>query len=642
MYIKNNKTKLIRMLVVLLICITFTISTIKVVFSENNIKADDLKVYMDRLISLQQKNYHLPGAVVVLVKDGEVILSEGYGYANIEKGVPVSVDKTLFRVGSVSKLFVWTSVMQLVEEGKIDLNQDINSYLTKFKIPDKSGKPITMLNLMNHNAGFEERAIGESVGSFDDIKPLEQYLVEHMPERVREPGKFAAYSNYGASLAGYIVSQVSGMPYEEYIQKSIFNLLEMKDSTFMQPLPSELESNMAVGYSYKNGEYIAHDFEWKQSSPAGAMSATGRDMAKFMLAMLNKGSFQGKRILKEKTTIKMQEQSFTNDSRVNGIAHGFMESKINGQNMILHGGDIFQFHTSLVLLPEENLGLYIAFNGAGGMEAVNNIITEFMDHYYNNDENPPSPSEGLDENLSKYEGTYMPLRHEYTTIGKLVGLMQSITVKQSAPHRIKVSLGFPAQLTANYVQVGEDRFSSEDIPSLIYGDMVFRTDSKGNVNYQFQENNPASSYLKLPWYAEPGIIIIILLGSLMTFLLILITTPISIWLRHRRKYKVEKMEGCSSVTSRLVSISSLIFIIGFIFIFSNQEIVFGLPKWSVVIFILPYIIGLLALCMAAFAIMSWKKRYWSLTGRIYYTVITLISLSFVWWMYYWNLWVMKV
>lgn len=381
MLIKNDKIVVFRILVVLLVFITFTLSTCRVVFSENNIEPNESKALMDRIIPLHQKDYHLPGAVVILVKDGEIVLSEGYGYADIEKERLVSVDETLFRVGSVSKLFVWTSVMQLVEQGKIDLNEDINVYLTKFKIPDKLGKPITMLNLMNHNAGFEERAIGESVGSPDDIKPLDQYLIEHMPERVRPPGVFAAYSNYGASLAGYVVSQVSGMAYEEYIQQNIFDLLDMKHSTFMQPLPANLQQNMAVGYSYKNGDYIPHDFEWKQSSPAGAMSATGGDMAKFMISMLNKGSFQGERILEESTAIKMQERSFTNDSRVNGIAHGFMESSMNGQHMILHGGDIFQFHTSLVLLPEENVGLYIAFNGAGGMEAVNNVITEFMDHY---------------------------------------------------------------------------------------------------------------------------------------------------------------------------------------------------------------------------------------------------------------------
>lgn len=642
MLIKNDKIVVFRILVVLLVFITFTLSTCRVVFSENNIEPNESKALMDRIIPLHQKDYHLPGAVVVLVKDGEIVLSEGYGYADIEKERLVSVDETLFRVGSVSKLFVWTSVMQLVEQGKIDLYEDINVYLTKFKIPDKLGKPITMLNLMNHNAGFEERAIGESVGSPDDIKPLDQYLIEHMPERVRPPGVFAAYSNYGASFAGYVVSQVSGMAYEEYIQQNIFDLLDMKHSTFMQPLPADLQQNMAVGYSYKNGDYIPHDFEWKQSSPAGAMSATGGDMAKFMISMLNKGSFQGERILEESTAIKMQERSFTNDSRVNGIAHGFMESSMNGQHMILHGGDIFQFHTSLVLLPEENVGLYIAFNGAGGMEAVNNVITEFMDHYYSNDKRPPSASKYLDEDVSKYEGTYMPLRREYTTIGKLVGLMQSITVKQSAPHRIKVSLGFPAQITANYVQVGEDRFSSEDVPSLIYGDIVFRADSKGNVNYQFQENNPASSYLKLPWYAEPGITIAILICSLMVFLFILISTPFSIWLKHRRKYKVRKMEDRAFIISRLVSLSSLIFITGFILMFSKQEIVFGLPKWSMIIFILPYIIGLLVLCMASFAVIAWKKKYWTLAGRIYYTFITLISFSFVWWMYYWNLWVMKV
>ena len=194
----------VKSLFLLLLSALILLSTYSTAYGEQHFLPNEIEAFMDQLFVSLLQEHHVPGAVVPVVKDGEMIFAKGYGVADVENGISVSADKTLFRTGSVSKLFVWTAVMQLVEQGKIDLNADINSYLTKFKIPDGFGKPITMLNLMNHNAGFEERAIGESVGSAEAIKPLEEYLIEHMPARVRAPGEFTAYSNYGASLAGYI------------------------------------------------------------------------------------------------------------------------------------------------------------------------------------------------------------------------------------------------------------------------------------------------------------------------------------------------------------------------------------------------------------------------------------------------------
>lgn len=639
---KQNKLGVNKVLTLLLIPIIIISFTSVRVSGAQKLESQEVRSFMDGVFASQLQSYHVPGAVISVVKNEEIVFTSGYGYADVENRVPVSAEKTLFRTGSVSKLFVWTAVMQLVEQEKIDLNADINTYLTKFKIPKNFEEPVTMLNLMNHNAGFEERAIGESVGSAEDIKPLEEYLINHMPARVRAPGLLTAYSNYGASLAGYIVSQVSGMSYEEYIEKNILNPLNMNHSTFEQPLPSNLQSNMAVGYSFEGGKYKAHNFEWKQSSPAGAMSATGTDMANFMIAMLNKGSFQDKRILQENTATKMQKQSFTNDTRVNGIAHGFMVSNINGQRTISHGGDIFQFHSSLVLLPEQKVGIFVAYNGADGMAAVNNTITSFMDHYYPNIKTSPEVSSNLKDDVSQYVGTYIPARHEYTTLGEIVGLMQSITVKKMEPNKIKVTLGFPSQITANYIEIEHGVFKSQDVNPLIYGDIVFKTDSNGNMKYQFQKNNPTTAYIKLPWYAEPGVTVTILGVSLLMFLIILISALISYWGKLHINADESVMERRAIITSKIISALSIIFLFGFSFIFSRQETVFGLPGWSNIIFLLPYIIALLAVCMVIFTVLAWKKQYWSITGRIYYTIITLTSMSFVWWMIYWNLWVFKV
>jgi CubicO group peptidase (beta-lactamase class C family) len=644
MLIRRKEIKFIvqRIIILFVVPIMITSFTSVKISAKQQIDSNEINPFMDGLFASQLESYHVPGAVISVVQDGKIVFSKGYGYGNVENRLPVLADETLFRVGSVSKLFVWTAAMQLAEQGKLDLNADINIYLQKFKIPNTFEKPITMMNLMNHNAGFEERAIGESVGSAADIKPLEEYLIKHMPARVRAPGEFTAYSNYGASLAGYIVSQISGVSFEQYMEENIFKHLNMQHSSFRQPLPPNLKEDMAVGYSFEGGQYKAHDFEWKQSSPAGAMSATAADMANFMTAMLNKGSYNNTKILQENTAVKMQKQSYTNDIRVNGIAHGFMVSSINNQYLLSHGGDIFQFHSSLVLLPEQNIGLFVAYNGAEGMAAVNNTITAFMDHYFPIIKPAPQVPMDLKDDALQYEGTYMPARHEYTTLGKLVGLLQSITIKKSEPHKIKVSLGFPAQMTANYVEIKPGIFRSQDVPPLIYGDIVFSKDSTGKIKYQFQENNPTTAYIKLPWYAAPGFTMLILAVSMIVFISVIIWIPIRGLINLRFKYKETLYEYRATIISRLTSALSVVFIFLFSLIFSKQETVFGLPDWSKIIFSLPYVIAMLAIYMVILAILAWKKGYWHRGGRIYYTLITITTLSFVCWMIYWNLWVFKV
>jgi CubicO group peptidase (beta-lactamase class C family) len=155
-----------------------------------------------------------------VVKDGKLFFAKGYGYADLENNIPVDPEKTIFRTGSVGKVFTWTAVMQLVEQGKLDLNADINTYLD-FRIPDTYPQPITLKHLMTHTSGIEDRWIGSLTPDASELVPEREWLVANFPGRVRPPGEAAGYSNYNAMLAGYIVARVSGEPYEQYIQKHI-------------------------------------------------------------------------------------------------------------------------------------------------------------------------------------------------------------------------------------------------------------------------------------------------------------------------------------------------------------------------------------------------------------------------------------
>jgi CubicO group peptidase (beta-lactamase class C family) len=327
----------------------------------------ELEAFIDGIMAVQLQANHVAGATIAVVKDGNLFFAKGYGFADLKNKKPVLADRTMFRPGSVSKLFTWTAVMQLYEQGKIDLDADVNTYLKDFKIPATYPQPITMTHLLSHTPGFEDLGMGMWARTAKDLSPLGPWLAAHIPARVRPPGELTSYSNYGTALAGYIVEVVSGIPFEDYIEQNIFKPLGMEHSTFREPLPAAIAPDMSVAYTFKDGLFKAEDFELINGmNPAGSSSACATDMAKFMIAHLQNGQFGDRRILKEETTKFMHTRLFAHDPRVAGNAHGFWEADVHGLHLIEHGGDTIYFHSQLALIPEKNLGWFVSYNSPNG------------------------------------------------------------------------------------------------------------------------------------------------------------------------------------------------------------------------------------------------------------------------------------
>ncbi|MFW9853270.1 MAG: serine hydrolase domain-containing protein, partial [Candidatus Thorarchaeota archaeon] len=303
-------------------------------FDSTNIS--QIKLFFDQTINNYKNQYNIPGITLSVVNSTNILHINGYGYANIEDSKLVNPNTTMFRAASISKLFTWTAVMQLYEKGQLDLEEDINTYLTDLKIPEKYDIPITMLHLMSHSAGFDQPFYYRNVPlSLEDLLPLETYLKKYMPSLVRAPGEFSTYSNYGAALAGQVVSEISGLPFETYIENYIFEPLGMNYSTFMQPVPDELIDEVVTGYLLtEEGVLEPQDFVYRPLAPAGTISISAYDAAQFMMAHLNNGTKAGSSILNSTTTNFMHQQHFTNDPRLPGFAHGFIEYYKNGFRII--------------------------------------------------------------------------------------------------------------------------------------------------------------------------------------------------------------------------------------------------------------------------------------------------------------------
>src|SRR5215813_12031086 len=367
--------------------------------------AADVEAFLDGIIGMQVKQNDIAGVTVSVVKDGKLLLARGYGYADVEKKKPVSAEVTLFRCGSISKLFTWTAVMQLFEQGKLDLDSDVNEYLD-FKIPQAFDKPITLKNLLTHTPGFEEQ-IKDLFGLEGTSPDLGKYLAQHIPARIFAPGVVPAYSNYGAALAGYIVQRTSGLPFDQYIQEAIFAPLGMEHSSFDQPLPPQLAPLMSSGY--QSGSDGAKRFEIVSPFPAGSLSSAAADISRFMIAHLQDGQYEGARILRPETARLMHSRLFGLDPAANGMAYGFYEESRNGHRIIGHGGDTVYFHSDLHLVPDANLGFFVSYNSAGrGQASLRTLLWEaFLDRYFPFTPEPKATSSNAKDEVSKVSGTYL-------------------------------------------------------------------------------------------------------------------------------------------------------------------------------------------------------------------------------------------
>jgi CubicO group peptidase (beta-lactamase class C family) len=344
----------------------------------------DVDAWLDGYMPYALKAGGIPGAVVVVVKDGQPLTMRGFGYSDLEARKPVDPNTTLFRPGSVSKLFTWTAVMQQVQAGKLDLDKDVNVYLD-FKIPPYQGKPITLRHLMTHTAGFGETVKYLILFGKDKPVPLRTALTRWIPDQIYAPGEIPAYSNYGASLAGYIVQRVSGEPFEQYVHRHIFAPSGMHLSSFEQPLPPRLDGLMSK--AYKPGSSEAQPFEVIAMSPAGALAAPGADMARFMIAHLNNS------LLDPATSKLMYASANKPYSALPGMALGFYHEDRNGLNIVGHGGDTVFFHSDLHLFIDKNVGLYISMNSSGKNGAAHSLreqlLQQFADRYF------PAPQRSL-------------------------------------------------------------------------------------------------------------------------------------------------------------------------------------------------------------------------------------------------------
>lgn len=398
----------------------------------------ELEAYVDDQMT-QRIGEVTPGASVAIVHGDTPILTRGYGSANTESGTPVRADETPFRVGSVGKLATWTAVMQGVERGTLDLDEDVNTYLvdSEVTIADAYDEPVTLRHLGTHTPGFESGINPNVVDSPDKITPLETVLADQQPSRVRPPGDLVEYSNYGAALAGHIVAEVHDTTFQEYVRSEIFDPLDMTHSTFAQPVPEDHPGELAAGHS-RDGEWSTTEDVFINMRPAGSMSATATDMAAFMSAHLGDGATDSVRILEAEVARTMHQTHHVRHPAVNNWRYGFHEYGNPAGNLIGHSGATVDFTSHLVLAPDHDVGIFVNYNTNSGefpSVVVDEIVAEL-----DLQPSPVSPTatskpgsgERAETVAGEYSASYLPDDGPL----HLVDLMEHVTVEVAEAGRL--------------------------------------------------------------------------------------------------------------------------------------------------------------------------------------------------------------
>ncbi|MGV3479389.1 MAG: serine hydrolase domain-containing protein [Sphingobium sp.] len=511
----------------------------------------DVDSWLDGYMPYALKTGDLAGAVVVVVKDGQVLTQRGFGYSDIAKRKPVDPERTLFRPGSVSKLFTWTAVMQQVEEGRIDLDADVNSYID-FKIPARNGKPVTMRQIMTHTAGFEEHAKNVMFYDVKYLAPLGDYLKEWVPKRIFDAGTTPAYSNYATALAGYVVERVAKMPFDDYVERRIFQPLGMTHSSFRQPLPKALAADMASGYRAASSP--AAQYEIVGPAPAGSLASPGADMARFMISHLNGGAG----LMKPETAKLMHDTPTTILPVVNRMELGFFETNINGRQVIAHLGDTQVFHTSLHLFMNENVGFYVSFNALGKQGASGRLrsalFEDFADRYLPN----IAPKDGSIDAKTSAEharlmaGLWQSSRRGETSFLGITNLLGQTEVSVGAKGELLIPAltdlaGQPRKWVEIAPFVWRDANGHERLSANVVDGKV--------VRWSFDSVSPFMVMDRVPASQSGAWLMPLLYASLLVLLLTLLHWPIAALIRRRYKAPLA-LEGRARLAYRAVRLGA--------------------------------------------------------------------------------------
>jgi len=590
-------------------------------FFAHSLDSETVSEFSDEFFKKNMEKYDVPGAVITIVKGNKVLFSKGYGYSDVDNSIPVTTDGTLFRIGSVSKLFTAMAIIQLANEGKIDLEEDVEEYLPKLNINNPYDTKITMSMILTHIAGIDSEMIGEL--SMED--PGENSVSEFMESRtidiVREPGKIIEYSNQGMAVAGYAVEQISGQSCKEYIKNHIFKLIGMNQSKY------ELEDKkISKGYIKENGNVVEKGLEgYFKIYPIGGIVSTAADMAKFMIAEL-KGT--------DSSVVKMMHERQTGlNDYVPGMCYGYHEKYRNDVRVVQHSGYTPDgFLTELSLMLDEEVGIFISINQGSNNSVPQDYIDNFIYTFYPISVEMPVSIPVEEGSAKSVEGTYRYGDYGRNTLYKGdIAFNPGVEIKVDANKNATITVHEENMYTNEKtswigIEVAPLIYQREDAKEYI----TFKKGNNKDVYYMAKTSDSSlGTYERIKWYE-------ISTTQLIIFILLSLIGLIEgvFWLIRVIKKKAKQL----TFAEHLIGIVSLLnpgFYVISMYTW-GVRLKYGVPIDIIIQLCIPLLAAILTIVLSAcipYYIKS-KKVSKLVIGNM--VLVSIVSVIFTWLNWYWN------
>lgn len=594
----------------------------------------ELEAFFDGVISTFLFSEKLAGATIGIVHQGDVVLLKAYGYADYEQNIYLDPETSLFRIASISKLFTWIAVFQQWEQGKLDLDEDINNYLTAFRIPDTFDEPISLRSLLSHTAGFEDVVFELFLREDASIPSNEEVFKKRIPTRIMPPLQEAAYSNHGTGLAEYLVELVSGMPFEDYVEQYILDPLGMHCTTFRQPLPDNLKPYMSNGFAYRNGSFQAQPFEMMPMTGVGGASSSARDMLIFAEALLNHTRSDTISLLDSATFALMKQPVLQHAPNMNPALHGFLDIGPPHLRVIGHGGNTFLFHSVLALIPDYQTALFFSVNSENGTRVPSDILNKFIDRYFPNTGEKPETILLTTDYLKGFTGAYIPNRRSHSDLLKFAGVMNPVHVELK-----NNSLYFKDMWGKVFELIPTDSttFAVRDENFLI----GFNRPAGENAGKLYISNRPILAFDRMQLQYSVPHHLSLFIASIIASIIILIFWPWLYYLRKNYDRRPKALGNLPTFSKTVAWITALFIMLTFIALLSGfskgSEIIFGIPAILRIGLFFPFAAMPFLLLMTWNSIVIWKTPKIKLKSRLFYNFANLIFLVNFWQLYFWNL-----
>lgn len=536
-----------------------------------------IEAFIESELASKMSAAKIPGAVMVVVKDGQVLFKRGYGVANIERGTPVDPDTTMFYIASISKTFLGVAMMKLFEQGVYNLDSDIGALVPELGLKRRtiSDEPIRIRHLLTHSTGFPDIFLNASAPTDDTFERLTPAIRKYQTAQLIAPGEVVSYCNSCINMAAALIEKTTGQGYEHFVDERIFKPLGMTHATLVIPPNAAVkafETNLVTPYVYsrKRDRFEAQPPMIRNIYASGAIAVSGTSMARYMQMLLGQGALDGEQFLPAPIVADMFATHARNHPKVPGFGWTFKEGQKNGVRYVGHSGDYRGNDSMMVLIPDAGFGFFVSYTGDNDT-FYRDFFNKLMDTAFPPQIETVRPMAGYQGRAAGVAGVYSEFRYEpddpMSLVWPIFGRFK-IFADPDGLLRIEYPSYYFRGGTVRYVEVEPDLFRMVEPgvansigPTLVDYLAVKRDKSGSIVGVASTIQNHTFVLWRLPWFKSSEMVEAALGLAGLALALFLLGAPIFWFFRNRQRPLAIGAVGAASTA--VIAVAGLGFFIKF-------------------------------------------------------------------------------